>query len=1159
MSIPDADRFVYLLSEGRGRKRYRALPKQTEELIPGLLYRYMLLDTVTNEMAMLALFLRVGELGGALWEQEMRTLERLAGMRHPSLPILVDGGYLEGADGEPGAAYIRTERSGLPGSIDRLYEMFGSRRGDALLHLWMLADALAVLADAHIAHRHLWPGNVDVEVVGGRIEAVRLSRFGLSGLISNLFRRGDDLQLQQLRRLYLDAPSASRCYSPPERVRFMFGRPDAELGGPEGDIFSLGMMATEWLLGGPVEAGSPDTYDGILERQTATRRELVRRGNQLPAALGSVLQDMLDPTPRNRPTAFQVSQAVAGDYRDARAVLDDDLPAQPYLIAYMPDQCDQTLLTWQVTQNSAMTEEGRDQLVALIERDMRGAEILYSPNGAVNFAQGDAAKLRAAKAVIVGPRITWFCEHLFLQEDGDPVVSYDTILVIKFVRKTEDIQVALTALRTGALSRLVPSVDAEPMPRSHDVAQLLADGRPSWRQLAARVESVKNLSSTEQDYLAALDWFIRYQRAQLEARTYAYVREPDDTAGQAILRWDPVRDRSRKMSDALGGRAVQAPRRPDLAVFVEDADDEEGAGIRIAVAEGRDFAAAKVHDLIRTIGTDVIVLKLDRGSTVPDQGWVRLDADSGTVPQLNRQAEARVELESQRVLLGQLINPRAQPLIGQNWAHAGGGLKGEGREAVVDMLRQGAMFALQGPPGTGKTEVTSQAVADYVRARPESRVLVSAQSHDALENLAARVLEKLGMVRHGGHEARLDRLALRVGRVPTSREMDPRVAQFRPGPLVQGVLRYSRSQALDWLTSRRTERPDLVPVVTDWLELVPNTQLELSRRARVAANIVFATTGGSTSRNLVEDGTDEPFHWVVVEEAAKAWPSELVIPLVRGLRWTLIGDHQQIGAYAKSEIYSFLFSCAESDDEEIRAMGEARDTYADAFETFARIFARPDPSTPRRTLTEERRMDAELTALVGKVFYADTGGLVPARDRKAPPLMAPGVLTGSRLVWIDTGLAERCVGFWSNDYEADLCAALIQAMKPAQGIGGSADGPSLAVLTPYRQQVKVLQRRLADLGSRVHTVDGFQGQEADIVVASLVRDKKGRDGGLRSTVGHVGSSARTNVLLSRARELLVVVGRFDIYAQHAGKSWSRVTEHFADHGTIVRAESVATS
>ena len=1159
MSRQVADQFVRrLLADPGGR--YRRMDDRVDEFVPDLYYRYVLLDKTNSSRVSLLLFLRVGELGGTLWEQEMRIHERLSDMRHPALPTLLDGGWLDGPDGQPGAAYIRTEMKGRVGDDSRLPPLFRHRRGDALLHLWLLADALAVLADARIAHRHLWPGNLDVDTDerGGEVRSVRLARFAMSGLFSNIVRSGQDLSLRQVRDLYMQAPVGSRFYSPPERLRFLFQRPDAELGGPAGDVFALGMMAAEWLLGGPVGEGDPDSYDGVLRRQAATVSELERRRKDLPGPLASVLRDMLDRTPVNRPSAFEVSKIVAASYGDAQAVLAEDAPAEPYLVAYMPERCDTTLLPWGYISESAATEDGHDQLVDLIERDLRGAEVLFSPNGAEPLvSDGDPAKLRQAKVVIVGSQITWIADHLYIQEVGDPApVDYGEIMVIRFVRRTEEIETQLAALRVRALPRRLPAVEAVAMPWEHEVAQLYAQGRPSWKGLVERVSSGRTTSEEEQNYLAAMDWFIRYQRAQFEARTYAFVRQPGQEPSQVLLRWDETTDRKRSLpDDALRRRAVLDAARLPMGVFVEESDEDD-YGSRVVIAEGRDFFGALTLDVAGTIGTDVVVAHTDRPDALPERGWLRLASDQGTLPQIRNQADARVELESQRVLLQRLIQPKRRPLLGQQWEHAGGSLSGEGREAVKEMLRQGALFALQGPPGTGKTEVTSQAVADYVRARPEARVLVSAQSHDALENLAGRILEKLGLLPGSDGGGKLDRLALRVGRVPTGRTMDPRVARFLPGALVEGVVSYSRHRALEWISSRRSERPELLPVVEDWVKRLPAMSVELSRRAGAAANVVFATTGASTRRNLVENMTDEPFNWVLVEEAARAWPSELVLPLVRGLRWTLVGDHAQIGAYAKSDILAYLHACQYSEDEEIRAMYEARDAYADDFETFARIFRRPAASSPRRTLTEQYRMDAEISAMIGSAFYAETGGLIPARAPSPHPLTEPDVLLRSRLVWIDTGDAARCVEHWSNLHEAELCARLVRGLAPRPG---SRSAPTLAVVTPYRAQVKLLRNRLGEHASRVHTVDAFQGREADVVVASLVRDKLGRRPEPRATVGHVATPARINVMLSRARELLVVVGRFQIYAEHAGKDWRKITDHFRQYGTIVPARDVMAS
>jgi superfamily I DNA and/or RNA helicase len=232
-------------------------------------------------------------------------------------------------------------------------------------------------------------------------------------------------------------------------------------------------------------------------------------------------------------------------------------------------------------------------------------------------------------------------------------------------------------------------------------------------------------------------------------------------------------------------------------------------------------------------------------------------------------------------------------------------------------------------------------------------------------------------------------------------------------------------------------------------------------------------------------------------------------------------------------------------------MYESRQRHADNFSTFARIFNSPASSKPTLTLTEQYRMDATISGLVGDNFYAESGGLHAMRERADHPLDAPAVLGSSRLVWIDTGLASRSIPHWANEFEGDICATAVRAMRPEPGRPG---GPSLAVLTPYRNQVEVLRKKMSEHHAQIFTVDGYQGREADIVVASLVRDRIRTDSGPIGNVGHLAVPNRINVMLSRARELLVLVGRIDLYENHAGPAWSSVVARFRRDGMIVTPE-----
>ena len=363
--------------------------------------------------------------------------------------------------------------------------------------------------------------------------------------------------------------------------------------------------------------------------------------------------------------------------------------------------------------------------------------------------------MRRAKTVIIGHEITWFAGTLWIQQDR--IVEYDEIMVIRFVRPTSEIKVKLDALRVSALARRVPVVEAIAMPTEADVAEAWREGRPRWSSLVLKAESGRALMDEEKSYLEALDWYLRYQRALLSARTYAYVLDAVNSGpGRALLRWDSANDLGRTSDDPLQRKMILDTRRPGLADFVSTGGAQAGlsdaASPQVLLSTSRnDFGKAKGPlTVLGTIGTEAVEVDTGRQSDVPQAGWLRLQSDSGTMPQITRQTEARVELETQRVLLRQLTQPRKRDSLDPGWDESGGPLRGEGRAAVVEMLKNHALFALQGPPGSGKTEVTAQAVAEYVAAKPRARVLVSAQSHNALENLAGRILDKLGMTESGG-------------------------------------------------------------------------------------------------------------------------------------------------------------------------------------------------------------------------------------------------------------------------------------------------------------------------------------------------------------------------------------------------------------------------
>lgn len=1150
---------------GSGSYRVRRQPPEEVEVLPGTLYRFTLFGGPENRAVSFSVFLGVGGLGGALWEQEMRALERLSGFDHPALPELLDGGHLQAVDGDAGAAYVRTYLDGTSVDSDDFTSAVAADRRQVLPHLWHLADALGLLHGANVSHRGLWPGTLRVVVSTDDsepgIDSIKLARFEMSAMLANLFNNRDGgASYEQLRAAYLAEDPRSLSYTPPERLRFILGRSDGELGGPPGDVFSLGMIAAEWLVTGP-PVHRAASYDEILAYQREVRRRVNVEATDLPGRLVETLNNMLDPRAVGRPSAYEVAQAFAQSYSDAQQMLSGAMPELPFLVVYMPEESDRLLLEkWNFIDESATTEEGKRQLTEFIEKDMRGAEILHSPNGAQGFVADDPDKLRRATTVIIGSQVTWFCDLFWIPKPGGGRRRFEEILVIKFVRLTEEIRHQLDRLRTTGLVKRVPMVEAEPAPMHNElVAEFFAEGRPEWSVLVDRAESSRVQSAGERDYLESLEWYLQYQRAMLDARTYLYEVSPGQSGrDRTHLRWNAAEDRGRPVrGQPLSQMAILDTRRPGMAVHVASAEEGFDRGrVRLVPASSQDWKSAQTYDVVDIIEPDVVVISTRGRPLPPDKGWLRVSGDAGTPPQISRQADALLELSANRVLLRRLLKPKAEFRPADRWARSGGQLLGDGREAVQAILQHEGLFALQGPPGTGKTEVTSQAVVDYLTLEPSARVLVSAQSHDALENLALRITRKLGITVPAGSglTPRLDRLAIRVRSQGTSRESEAEIADLQPAQLAAAVRNYSIRKSQQWLATDRAAFPTLVPVVQKWIERAPTTLLELNRRVRTAANVVFATTGAATKRNLSVDVNQEPFDWVVIEEAGRAWPTELALPMVRGLRWTLVGDHAQIGAYSRQEVLRFLETLDGHQDRDIKEMYKERERHAENFSTFARLFTH-NLDGPTRVLSEQYRMDASISSLVGDIFYSSSGGLTAMRAPAGHPLTAPEVLLDKRLIWVDTGLAERARfdGSWSNEYEATICSDLVRTMRPEPG---TPEGPTLAILTPYRDQVETLQGRVSEHADRVFTVDRFQGREADIVVASLVRDRLRPASTPASTVGFLADPPRINVLLSRARELLIIVGRFDLFAHSAGPEWEAVAGRFLTEGRVVRAEQL---
>lgn len=211
-------------------------------------------------------------------------------------------------------------------------------------------------------------------------------------------------------------------------------------------------------------------------------------------------------------------------------------------------------------------------------------------------------------------------------------------------------------------------------------------------------------------------------------------------------------------------------------------------------------------------------------------------------------------------------------------------------------------------------------------------------------------------------------------------------------------------------------------------------------------------------------------------------------------------------------------------------------------------------------LVEQHRMHPDIGELISRAYYADRLVNRTAEDghpaeRVLHGFAEPPQISGKAIVWLDvpwcrddprtaeTGPVQGRPRYTNDAEAAALERFLVSLRRKAPG------DAELAILSPYNQQASLLRRRLRRTSlppglalkpglnarpgtpggaSGVHTVDSFQGNQADVIAVSLVRNNRHDPG---HGLGFLKDASRLNVLLSRAERLLVLVGSWDFFQQ----------------------------
>lgn len=437
--------------------------------------------------------------------------------------------------------------------------------------------------------------------------------------------------------------------------------------------------------------------------------------------------------------------------------------------------------------------------------------------------------------------------------------------------------------------------------------------------------------------------------------------------------------------------------------------------------------------------------------------------------------------------------------------------------AVNNVINAKDVSIVHGPPGTGKTTTLVEAICETLKR--ENQVLVCAQSNMAVDWISEQLQDRGVPVLRIGNPTRVTDKMLGA----------TYERQFENHPSYHEL--WSVRQSIRQLYSEKKARGSRA--VQDKIARLRDraNALEIGIRQDLfdGSRVIASTLVGAANRLL--DGVR--FNSLFIDEAAQALEPACWIAIARSNRVILAGDHCQLPPTIK---------CVQA---ERLGLGV----------TLMEKIAKRKPQCVN-LLDTQYRMCQEIVMFPSHWFYGDrlkTSDLVKHRNILQYDLP---------LVWHDTSNMDFGEEFSadtagrSNSGEAEYIMNLL--VQYADKIGHKRivdENIDFGIISPYKQQVYKLRRmlkskrelKLVKSHMTVNTIDGFQGQERDVIIISLVRANA--DG----NIGFLSELRRMNVAITRSRMKLIIVGDASTLVHH--KFYAELYAHVQKHGQVVVANS----
>ncbi|MCF1752436.1 AAA domain-containing protein [Mariniradius sediminis] len=566
--------------------------------------------------------------------------------------------------------------------------------------------------------------------------------------------------------------------------------------------------------------------------------------------------------------------------------------------------------------------------------------------------------------------------------------------------------------------------------------------------------------------------------------------------------WYPVQLKTSK--HRLGDRLIVELERIDTG---RSHSFQSGKSVSIfTTADFNNASNMRISGVINQVKKDTMTVTLSQDS-LPDWAFqTRIGVDLLFDEASYREMESAMKsvIQSEKGRLGafkQILLGEKSPEFSPIEPLETDGLNESQQQALRLVIAAKDVAVIHGPPGTGKTTTLVASIVETLRS--VSQVMVTAPSNAAVDLLVEKLVAQGIKTLRMGHPARVDEQIL-------AQTLDAKIAQHDSYKDLKRVKKsvdelrklaskYKRNYGQEERMQKRRMLDEVARARDEAAQLEDYIVYDIFQETQVVA----CTLVGAAHSML--DGRKFPV--VFIDEAAQGLEPAVWIPVQKAQKIVMAGDHCQLPPTIKS--YE-------------AAQGGLAETL------FEKVIKRKPAAS--HMLNVQYRMPELIAGFSSDFFYH--------RDLHAAPNIRYHFLDEAEpvLEFVDTagsGFAEQTeeeTFSTFNPEEAKFCLGQLESLIKRIGIAKIKTAAwNIGLIAPYKAQVRKFNELLFESYNypnlrsfsellTIDSIDGFQGQERDIILLSLVRSNT------KNEIGFLSDTRRMNVALTRAKRKLIVVG-----------------------------------